>query len=325
MKILYAAGNNENGRIVLSRFLEAMKGKPFVVKVAAYKKSSPKGINIDWTLNALLDIAKPDVISDDSDSFSIFYEQVKYYAPDLIISDLEYFTSRIANLLNITLWQCSSSLLNWAVEQKYNVGLFTRYAYLMQKNNAMRTQRMVNIIDNSNYNFVYSHFGDVAQAPTLKKGYDWIRPYHQVGKESVPCRHMIMSATLGNNRKIMSLLKKYGDSVVFTEHPYEQQSGLWIKDIKNQEEYFCNLKNCQAFICEGQTSFLADAYYNGKYSLTLTNFQDLESVMNSIYSEHLKLSSMLYQTEDLDPFFSRTLETHHNEKVRFLHEWIEDL
>ena len=325
LKILYAAANNENAKIQLTRFLEAMKGKPFVVKVAAYKKSSPKGINIDWTLNALLDIAKPDVISDDSDSFSIFYEQVKYYAPDLIISDLEYFTSRIANLLNITLWQCSSSLLNWAVEQKYNVGLFTRYAYLMQKNNAMRTQRMVNIIDNSNYNFVYSHFGDVAQAPTLKKGYDWIRPYHQVGKESVPCRHMIMSATLGNNRKIMSLLKKYGDSVVFTEHPYEQQSGLWIKDIKNQEEYFCNLKNCQAFICEGQTSFLADAYYNGKYSLTLTNFQDLESVMNSIYSEHLKLSSMLYQTEDLDPFFSRTLETHHNEKVRFLHEWIEDL
>lgn len=326
MKILYAAGNNENAKIQLARFMQAMKDKPFTVKVAAYKKSSPLGMNIDWTLDALLDILKPETISTESDTFTIYYEQIKYFNPDLVITDLEYFTSHIANLLNTTLWQCSSSLLNWAVEQKYNMGLFTRYSYLMAKNNAMRTQRQVNIIDNSNYNFVYSHLGDTASPPTLKENYDWIRPYHVVGRESVPCRHNIMAGTLNNNRKVMSLLKRYGDSVMFTEYPYEQQNGLWLKDIRNQEEYFCNLKNCNLFVCEGQTSFLADAFYNGKYSLVLTNFQDLECVMNSIYSEQLKLSSMLYQTEDLDPFFGYTIETRPlNEKVRFLHERIEEL
>lgn len=325
LKILYAAGNNENGKIALARFMRAMKDKPFVVKVAAYKKSSPKGMHVDWTLDALLNIIKPDVISIDSDSFSIFYEQVKYYNPDLVISDLEYFTSYIANLLNITLWQCSSSLLNWGIEQKYDVGLFTRYSYLMKKNNALRTQRDINILDNSNYNFVYSHLGDTAASPALKENYDWIRPYHTVGKVSAPCQHNIMASSLRNERRIMALLKKYGDSVVFTEYPYEQQHGLWLKDIGNQEEYFCNLKNCKLFVCEGQTSFLADAFYNGKYSVTFTNFQDLECVMNSIFSEHMGLSSMLYREGDLEPFIEKTIEPTHNSKVRYLHEWIEEI
>ena len=326
LKILYAASNNENAKIQLARFMKTMEGKPFVVKVAAYKKSSPTGMNIDWTLNALLDIVKPDLISYDSDSFSTFYEQVKYFSPDLVISDMEYFTSQVANLLDITLWQCSSSLLNFAIEQKYNVGLFSKYSYLMNKNNAARTQRQINILANSNYNFIYSHLGDTVSPPALKNDYDWIRPYHTVGKESIPCHHNVMAGTLINNRKILTLLKKYGDSVVFTEHSYEQQSGLWLKDIRNQEEYFCNLKNCNLFICEGQTSFLADAFYNGKYTLTATNFQDLECVMNSIFSEHIKLSSMLYQTEDtLDPFFGQTVTSSYNEKIKYLHEWIEEL
>lgn len=326
LKILYAAGNNENGKIALSRFMQAMKGLPFMVKVAAYKKSSPIGMNVDWTLDALLDIFRPETISTESETFNTYYEQVKYYNPDLVISDLDFYTSYIANLLNYTLWHCSSSLLNWAVEQKYNMGLFTRYSYLMAKNNAMRTQRQVNVIDNSNYNFVYSHFGDTVNPPVLKENYDWIRPYHTVGKEAVPCQHNMMAASLDNNRKIMGLLKKNADSVMFTEYPYEQQSGLWLKDLKNQEEYFCNLKNCNLFVCEGQTSFLADAFYNGKYSAVLTDFQDLECVMNSIYSEQLKLSSMLYQTEDLPALFNQTIESpQYNGKVRYLHEWIEEL
>ena len=326
LKILYAASNNENAKIQLARFMKVMEGKPYIVKVAAYLKSSPKGQSIDWTLDALLNIFRPEVLTTESDAFNTYYDQVKYYNPDLVISDLEHFTSQVANLLNTTLWQCSSSLLNFAIEQKYNVGLFSKYSYLMNKNNASRTQRQINILENSNYNFVYSHLGDTTSPPSLKNNYDWIRPYHTIGKDSVPCRHNVMAGTLTNNRKILSLLKKYGDSVIFTEHPYEQQSGLWLKDIQNQEEYFCNLKNCNLFVCEGQTSFLADAFYNGKYSLTMTNFQDLECVMNSIFSEHIKLSSMLYQTEDtLESFLGQTVASSYNEKIRYIHEWIEEI
>lgn len=326
MKILYAAANNENAKIQLARFIAAMEGQPVQIKVAAYKRSSPQHLNIDWTLDCLHNIFKPDHLSLENDNFQTYLAQVTHYSPDLIISDLEYFTSYIANSLDITLWQCSSSLLNFAIQNKYNLGLFKNYSYLLGKNNVMRNGRIVNIIDNSNCNFVYSHFGDTANPPSLKENFDWIRPYHFVGKEATVCQHNVVAGMLGNNKKVLSLLKKQPDSVVFTDSYYERYAGLWTKDIGNQEEYFCNLKNCNLFVCEGQTSFLADAFYNGKYSMVLTNFKDVECVTNDVFSEHLKLSSTVYDTQfDLTPYLNREVVVQKDEKIRFLHEKIEEL
>ncbi len=326
LKILYAAGNNLNAKIQLSRFLTAIKGKPYIVKVAAYKKSSPN-INVDWTLDCLLNMFKPEQLSFTNDNFQIYFDQVKYFAPDLVISDLEYFTSYIAQELDITTWQCSSSLLNFAVEnqEKYNLGLFKRYSFLMGKNNSLRTQQQINIIDNSNCNFVYSHLADIEQPPKLKSSFEWIRPYHTVGKDSVPCQHNIVAGTLQNNKRVFSLLKNYPDSVAFTEFQYENYPNLFLKNIENQEEYFCNLRNCNLFLCEGQTSFLADAYYNNKYSAVLLNTEDLECVMNSLFSERAGLASTIYQIdEDLSKFMHRSVDSRHND-VQFLHERIEEL
>jgi uncharacterized protein (TIGR00661 family) len=326
MKILYAASNNENAKIQLGRFLQAMKGVPHTIKIAAYKQSSPKNLNIDWTLDCLYNIFKPNHISLENENFETYFKQVKYYNPDLIISDLEYFTSYIANVLSTTLWQCSSALLNFAVEQKYNLGLFKRYSFLLEKNNSARTQRQVNIIDSSNCNFVYSHLGDTNQPPSLKENFEWIRPYHTIGKESVPCRHYMVAGMLRNNKKVLSLLKKQTDSVAFTEFPHERYTNLWLKDIGNQEEYFCNLRNCNLFVCEGQTSFLADAFYNKKYAIVMTNFRDVECVTNSIYSEHLKLGVPIYQIEkELEPYLNETVHINLNDQIPFLHQKVENL
>jgi uncharacterized protein (TIGR00661 family) len=321
LKILYAATNNSNSKIQLSRFLDAMDSKSYIIKIAAFKASSPKNQGIDWTLDCLYNIYKPDYISLENENFDTYYQQVKYYNPDLIISDLEYFTSYIANSLNITLWQCSSSLINFAVEHKYNVGLFKRYSYLLKKNNTLRTQRIVNIIDNSNCNFVYSHLGDTIHPPALKGDYQWIRPYHTVGKESIPCRHNLVAGLLRNDKKIMALLKNHEDSVAFTEFPHERHANLWLKDIGNQQEYVCNLRNCNLFLCEGQTSFLADAFYNKKYSVVMTNFNDVECVTNSLYSEYLKLGTTIYQIDkDLEPYLQQTVQVCLNEQIQYLHE-----
>lgn len=327
MKILYAASNNENAKIQLLRFLRAIEGKPYTVKVAAYKRSSPN-VNIDWTLDCLQNIFKPDHISLDNDNFQTYFDQVKYFAPDLIISDMEYFTSYIAGVLGVALWQCSSSLINFAVtdQEKYNLGLFKRYSFLLEKNNPLKTQRQVNVIDNSNCNFVYSHLGDCESPPTLKDGFEWVRPYHTVGKDSVPCRHNLVSGMLRNNKSIFNLLRRYPDSVAFTEFCQEQHTNLLLKDIENQEEYFCNLKNSNLFICEGQTSFLADAFYNNKYSVVMPNFKDLECVTNSIFSEHRKLSSTVYEsTEELEEFINRPIVSHYSDRVQFLHERLDEL
>jgi hypothetical protein len=85
MKILYATGNFTNSKIQLSRFLRAMHGSPHQIKIAAYKQSSPEATHIDWTLDCLLNLYKPELMNLDNDNLQIYFEQIKYYAPDLVI------------------------------------------------------------------------------------------------------------------------------------------------------------------------------------------------------------------------------------------------
>lgn len=290
IKILYAASNNQNAKLQLLRFVEAVKNKPYIVKIAAYKNSSPD-INIDWTLDSLLNIFDKEQINLNNDNYGIYFDQIKYYNPDLIISDLEYFTSYAANLLDITLWQCSSSIINFAFtkKQKYNMSIFKQYSYIFNKN-PQHVQRIVNILDNSNCKFIYSHFGDSDNPPEIQEGYEWVRPYFSLGKNSINCQHNIVVGILKNNKNILKAVKKSEDVVVFSEYIDEYYDNLQLKSIYNQQEYFCNLKNSKYFICEGQTSFLADAFYNGKKPLVITDYNDTECIINSTISEKLKFS-----------------------------------
>lgn len=324
LRILYAASNNSSSKIQLARFMQAMEGKPYQIKVAAYIKSSPKNLNIDWTLDSLLNIYKPDHISLENDNFRIYFDQVKYFAPDLIISDLEYFTSYIANVLDITLWQCSASMINFALTEKYNLGLFKNYSYVLNKN-PTHVQRLINIIDNSNCNFVYSHLGDINNPPVLKSNFEWMRPYHKMGRLYAPCRHNMVAALLHNNIKIVSLLKNYPDCVVFCDFHRSPNSNLMFKDIENTAEYSCNLHNANVFICEGQTSFLADAFYNGKRTVIVPNFDDAECIINNILSEHFKIGTSLYgDAINIDDMIDKVCIPYDNH-IKFLHERIEDL
>jgi hypothetical protein len=327
LKILYAAANNSGAKLQLSRFLNAMSGKPYIIKTAAYIKSSPRGVSIDWTLDCLLNIYKPELLSLDNDNFSIYLDQVKYFAPDLIISDLEYFTSQVANILNVTLWQCSSSMLNFALthEEKYNLGAFKHYSYTLNKH-PLHTQRTVNLIDNSNCNFVYSHLGDIENSPKLKDQYEWIRPYHIIGKHSIPCRHNVVAATLSNNKRVIHLLKNHSDSVVFSDFDGEEYSNLLMKDIGNETEYACNLKNSNIFVCEGQSSFLADAFYNQKYSVILTDLKEAECILNTAFTEKAQTGCAIYDSQiDLDVYMDKQIINQTNETSKFLHERIMEL
>lgn len=327
LKILYAAGNTFSSKIQLSRFLGAVDNSLFKIKVAAYKYSSPFDLNIDWTLDPLLNIYNPSHLSlDDNDNFYNYYQQVKYYSPDLVISDLEYFTSNIANILNITLWQCSSSLINYAVTQneKYNLGIYKKYAYLTNRY-PIKTQKIVNIIDNANCNYVYSHFGDTPSPPQLKQNYEWIRPYHSIGKISPPCAHNIVGTVTNNNKNIFNLLKIYEDVVIFTDFVDEKYENIHLKKINNQEEYFCNLRNSNIFINEGQTSFLADAYYNNKYSIIIPNMNSEECIINCMFSEKMNLSASVYDdSKNLSNYYNMNISYKYN-NIKYLHEKLKEL
>lgn len=325
MKILYAASNNQNAKIQLARFLKAMEGSVHQIKVAAYKRSSPRNTNIDWTLDCLLNPYKPEALSLDNDNLKIYFDQVKYYAPDLIVSDLEYFTSYIAGVLNIGIWQCSSSLINYALTKtdKYNMGAFKYYAHSMSRE-IKNSQRTLNLLSNSDGNFVYSHFGDVAQPPQLSESFEWVRPYHQVGKSTIPCQHFLVAGLASNNKQLLGVLGRNSDSVAFLDGCAETYRNVQVKDIRNREEYFCNLKNSEIFVCQGQTSFLADAFYNGKYSWIYPDYQDSETLINSCVSQHFQLGHIanLY-----DEFGNRgyTINPQYNPSVKYLHERIEEL
>jgi len=318
LKILYAANNYYNSKIMLWRFFHVMKGLPYQVKYAAYTKSSPN-INIDWTLDALLDPNNPESLSLDNDNVHIYYEQIKTYNPDLIISDLDYFTSHIANVLDITLWQCSSLLMNFAIthKSKYNTGLSNQYIHLL-KQDSDNYQKIINIIQNSNENFVYSHFGDSNSPPELKDGFNWIRPYHVVGKPNKPCEHSAIAALLNNNNKVVSALNKQ-ESVIFSEFPYESHKNITMKSIWNSTDYYCNIYNSPLYICEGYMSFLADGFYNGKKSILVPNYNDLECITSSLYSNHLGLSQL--HQPNISP---QSIDVNLN-NIKMLHQHIEDL
>lgn len=326
MRILYASSNNYGSGIQLARFLEAMQGTAHQIKVAAYKRSSPKNISIDWSLDALLNFCQPETLSLNNDNLVIYFEQIKSYAPDLIISDLEYFTSAIANELNVPLWQCSSSLINFAMtrREKYDLGL-SKY-YLYAANMAYeQTQRIVHLIDNSDRNFVYSHFGDAESPPTLQNGFEWIRPYHQIHKEYEPCQHYAVAALINSNKNIIGVLKKYADSVVFTDCCAEKYQNVLMKDIAIQDEYYCNLKNSPIFICQGQTSFLADAFYNGKFSIIYPDYNDAEAVINSHLSKKFGLGQITTYKEDISSITNKIVNPQYSEDMKQLHEKVAEL
>jgi hypothetical protein len=325
VKILYAAANNSQAKIQLSRFLDAMHSTQHVIKIAAYRMSSPKNVSVDWSLDCLLNLYKPELITLDNDNLKIYFDQIGYYAPDLIISDLEYFTSYIAGVLNITIWQCSSSLINNALvrNEKYNMGAFKYYAHPLSRI-IKSSQKIANLLDNSNGNFVYSHFGDVAEPPQLQEGFKWIRPYHRVGKSTVPCQHQVVAGLSRNSKPVLTRMKRHQDCVVFMEDSLEEHHNVLVKDIRNQEEYFCNLKNSPFFVCQGQTSFLADAFYNGKYSWIYPDYQDSETLLNSCMSQHLGLGHIVNPQDDFEAK-THVVTPVYNESVKYLHERIEEL
>lgn len=325
LKIVYAANNSYDSKIRLWRFLQNVEGKNYQIKIAAYKKSALSQ-NTDWTLDSLLNISNPSKISFDNDNLKIYYEQIKYFNPDLIISDCEPFTSYVAGLLKVQLWQASPILLSYglAYADKYRFGIRKSYSHFFRHRTSI-SQHWQNILDNSDRKFIYSHIADTADVPQIEENYEWVRPYHLIGEPSKPCQHAIVGALLEPNKNIYHFLKQVEDSVVFSQFVDEKYSNPILKDLENEIEYACNLKNSDIFLCQGHTSLLADAFYNGKYSLVFPDFKDLECVSNAVLGEALNLSTTIYGNKLPSNFALDKVSVDYKPSVKFLHSYIEEL
>lgn len=321
IKILYACGKSNNSKLQLYRFLQATKHKPYIIKIAAYKNYSTN-VNIDWTLDCLLNIYNPVQLFVDNDNFRMYIEQIKSFNPDLIISDLEYFTTYAGLNLNIPVWQCSSSIINFAFtkKQKYNLSLFKQYSWIFNKN-PNTFQKITNIVENSSKKFVYSHLGDTDNPPELNTNYEYIRPYHTIGKQSAVCKHNIVAASFLANKNIINAIKNYQDNVMFSEFIDENYENIQLKNLYQDDEYFCNLANSNFFVCEGQATFLADSFYNNKKPFVLPNFQDPECLLNSTISEHFQLSDNLNNLNKKNS--CEQISYSLNKDISFLHDKID--
>jgi UDP:flavonoid glycosyltransferase YjiC (YdhE family) len=164
----------------------------------------------------------------------------------------------------------------------------------------------------------------MAEPSSLLDGFQWVRPYHQIAKDYVPCQHHITAAFSTLDKRAIAFLKKYPDSVAFVDDPQERYQNVQVKDIRIVDEYYCNLKNSALYICQGQTSFLADAFYNGKYALIFPDYEDAESITNSQLAQKIGIGRILTFADEL-PNSSIEVEPACSGSIKYLHEHIEEL
>jgi len=317
IKILYAASNSVGAKIRLHRFLQAIKGKNYHLKIAAYIKSSP-AVSIDWTLDALYRL-NVNSFNFDNDNFRVFYNQVKSFNPDLVISDIEVFSSYIADLLNIKCWQVSPLFLHDSASEyvKYKVKLEIKYPHLYHH---LYNEILEALIGHADKKLVYSYFGDVNQWE-LSKGYEWVRPYYIEGKDSKIAKHDIVSISPNANSKLVEFSQRYKDSVFFLDK-HTKLDKLLNKSLYDQNEYASNLRNAKYFFNEGYGNFMADAFYNKQYAFTIPNYNDPECVMEALYSKHFKYGNLMFLSESV--FNKYKFDFKLNDNVKFLHEKIDE-
>lgn len=316
INILYAASDNINSKIQLSRFLENIDANKFNVKIAAYKKSSPSNLNIDWTLDCLYNMFTKR-INLDNYYLDIYCKQIKNFSPDLVISDMEYFTTNIALSLNYEIWQCSSSLIDIGLSRfdKSNSNIFGNYAAVLNKTE-YNYEKELYLTSNSNRNYVYSYFCDIENRPNLKENFKWIRPYFLLGEESSVCKHNVVATCLNNNIELIKFVSKYNDSILFGDNKINYNN-IYFK-YYDDNELACNIYNCNFFVCEGHPQQMTDAFYNNKKIVVIPNMFNNECLINSLLSKKYNLCDVIYSSNDNYNLIDYKINIDNN--ASFLHE-----
>jgi hypothetical protein len=177
IKLLYAASNRIGSYLQFKRFLDTIDKNHYDIKLAAYTKSSCD-LDVNYNLDCLLNFSKS---NDDNISFNgnydFYYNEIKRFNPDIIISDLEIYTSIIAIELNILLWQFSPMLIDYALssELKYNIGWKKNHSHLF-RSNFRRNNYETAVIYNADRRFVLSYLCDAGLNISIENKFEWIRP-----------------------------------------------------------------------------------------------------------------------------------------------------
>lgn len=316
MKILYAADDRAGSFFQLKRFVDSVKNSDIQLKIAAYKKSLGT-LDVDYTLDCLLNFTNPDENFSSNGNYVYYFNEIRRFAPDLIISDFEVLTSLIALELGIKLWQVSPLLLYYAIpfSVKYNTKINKDYANLFSSN--FRKKKYVNyIMNNSDRRLVVSHLCDSDKHITLRNGFEWVRPDFVLADET-PSDLAFVVARTQNSKNIINSLRNT-NSVMFTEFHQEKYENLILKNIYDENEYKKQIGRCKVFITDGSESITSDAFYNQKQILFDLQHDDIESIIVSFMSEYFGIGKVMLDTVDADKLATSQIII--DDKVKFLHE-----
>jgi hypothetical protein len=316
MKILYAASNRLGSYYQLKRFLQSVQHKNYNIKIATFKKSLGD-LNADYMLDSLLNFTNPEEISFNG-NYVYYYNEIKRFNPDLIISDFEIFTSTIALELNIKLWQFSPINLYYGIDNniKYNLGIHKNYFHLLDSS-PKKNGYILNILNNSNRRFILSHIADTSHHKIIANNYEWARPNFILGDASENIDYFISLAQ--SNKNIIHELKNK-NSVLFSSLAYETFGDMKVLSFLEEHLYSKYIESCKYFISDGTATFSADAFYNQKYNISIPRYDDIETIITAMVNQYYNLGCI---SNNFDQ--SNKINIEINEQVKFISEYIEEL
>ena len=261
MKILYAANDNLESCLQLNRFLINFPWDQHTLKVAGYSGYDYL-IDIDFNLNFVKSFYSKVSVTLNTDNYNIFCSQLDRFEPDLIISDLDKFSSNYAILNNVKLWQYSSNLLQYCLPHYWHLKLriANRYNY---------EQMYSYIINNSDKILLptlYDQFG-----LTLDNKVTLVNPLSFKGSEDKEIYNNCISL-LENKRKYLKLADS--KSVVFTTNTFEFFNNFKLKHLYSDINYYNNIHNSKAYVCDLYDDLIFDGLLNNKTINTFMNSYD---------------------------------------------------
>ena len=317
-KILYAAGNRFGSYFQLKRFVSSIRNKNIELKIAAYK-SSIGDLDADYTLDCLLNFANTNGSSSKNGNYRYYRNEIKRFAPDLIISDVEVYSSLIALDLGIKLWQASPLLIYNALKQeiKYNTNIHKHYSFLLDTS-FRKKKNIYSIIESSNRKFVVSHLCDINKNINLIDGFEWARPDFILSENISNDIEFFVAGS--NYRNIINSVKNTNTSI-FSLPSQEIFDGLKINNIYDELSYSDYLGKCKVYISDGSEILTSDAFYNQKPIIFNMRHDDVESIIVSHVSEYFGFGKLLSNNTNINDMNVSQIMI--NNSVKFLHEQLD--
>lgn len=298
MKILYSAGNRLGAGHQLTDILA--NNTEHEIRTAAYAQHVTNLKHIDWTTNAL-HCSAPDrnelarifgyaaISPIGSVEAEMLVDDIKEFAPDLIISDSESILGHIAGALDIPLWYCSSINLLNGIEWKK--GQISSYASPLED-----VRQILRRMPPAERTLIYSPFGDLEEAPKLRDGFEWVSPYHTVVEKPSSEPHILTSLSDSNRVHDLSRLVLNLDT-----------KSMMFKSC-DEPGYSSVLETCCWYFSTGHTRPVSDAVYAGKPLCIAPDVSDPETIMNAILVKQLGLGDDVGQIEYLEALAADELE-----------------